>query len=470
MFTLEKFEEVRRKGQPARLIPTLSMKKAEERATSVLLACFMTVPLFAAELLGQVGAPSGKRIKVMTFTEVVFKRKDGNSNARPDGLILVQSGSKYWSALVESKVGNSDLSEHQVEDYVDIARELDIDAVITLSNQFALTPKHSPVSLSKQKLRRVSLYHFSWMYVLSKASSITQDSLVVDREQAIVLNELARYLEHDSSGISTSVNMPRAWRMTCDEIQGGREIRRNNVEAGEAIVAWHQLQRYLAISLSSDLHQPVTVALSKNEQRDPSLSVSRDFETLAKDGVLSGELETQDTASRIRLEADLKRRCFTVSMTVTAPVGVRPLTAVNWLVRQLREEKFSDGFNLKVSWARRRSFTTTALNKVIGDPGTALADSGGASPTRFTVLLQRDLLGKMKTNKAIVEQGEHALKDFYRHVGQNIKAWVPRPPQLRSTNEVPSISSDGDTGSNQSTSSTVESERRSLFPFKIKYD
>ena len=107
---------------------------------------------------------------------------------------------------------------------------------------------------------------------------------------------------------------------------------------------------------------------------------------------------------------------------------------------------------------------------MIGDPRTALEDSGGASPTRFTVLLQRDLLGKMKTNKAIVEQGEHALKDFYRHVGQNIKAWVPRPPQLRSTNEVPDVSSDSDSGSNQNTASGVDSERRGLFAFKIKYD
>ena len=47
-------------GQPARLIPSISDTKKEERVTSVLLAAFRVVPAFALEVLQDAGAPSGK--------------------------------------------------------------------------------------------------------------------------------------------------------------------------------------------------------------------------------------------------------------------------------------------------------------------------------------------------------------------------------------------------------------------------
>ena len=212
MFTMEKFEEVRKSGQPARLIPTTSMKKAEERATSSMLATFMTVPRFASAVLKHAGAPFRKRTQVVAFTEVVFKRENNKRNARPDGLIILKTGNNYWSALVESKVGSAELSVDQVEEYLDIAKELGIDAVITISNQFAANPTHSPIRVSRLNTKRVALFHFSWMSLLSKATMLIKDHVVEDPEQAFILNELVRYLEHDSSGVLTTVKMPNVWR------------------------------------------------------------------------------------------------------------------------------------------------------------------------------------------------------------------------------------------------------------------
>ena len=60
-------------GQIARLIPTVADSKKEERATSSLLASFMVVPAFAQDVLSTIGAPTGKRVRVTCYTEVVFK-------------------------------------------------------------------------------------------------------------------------------------------------------------------------------------------------------------------------------------------------------------------------------------------------------------------------------------------------------------------------------------------------------------
>lgn len=73
--------------------------------------------------------------------------KDG-AKFRPDGLIRVTRGQRSWTALVEVKTGRNDLSPEQVANYLDIAREQNFDAVITISHQVATTPGVHPVQVS----------------------------------------------------------------------------------------------------------------------------------------------------------------------------------------------------------------------------------------------------------------------------------------------------------------------------------
>lgn len=92
-----------------------------------------------------VGAPVGKRIKIVCYTEVTFKNNEKMKRPRPDGLVIITSGSKQWTALIESKIGNAELTKEQVEEYLDLAKTHGINALITISNQFATTPTHHPV-------------------------------------------------------------------------------------------------------------------------------------------------------------------------------------------------------------------------------------------------------------------------------------------------------------------------------------
>ena len=110
-------------GELARLIPTVADSKKEERATSTLLSTFMVVPMYAREVLGEVGAPIGKRSSIKCYTEVAFKTPGREKKPRPDGLVKVTTGKKSWTALVEAKIGNSELSKEQIETYIDLAKQ-----------------------------------------------------------------------------------------------------------------------------------------------------------------------------------------------------------------------------------------------------------------------------------------------------------------------------------------------------------
>jgi len=143
----------------ARLIPISSasgIEAQERRAASALLAVMSAVPEFGRALLKPLGAPAGK---VQTFIEVPF-RIDGKS-IRPDGVIAVARGGKTWGAIVEAKTAGASLDPQQIDAYLDLARELEFHAVLSISNQYVTSSTEYPIEVDRRKLRKVRLHHWS---------------------------------------------------------------------------------------------------------------------------------------------------------------------------------------------------------------------------------------------------------------------------------------------------------------------
>ena len=81
------FELTPKSCQKARLVPSISDSKKEEKATSVLLASFRVVPAFALEILKDANALCGKTAKVECYTK--WFETPEKSQLRPDGLITI---------------------------------------------------------------------------------------------------------------------------------------------------------------------------------------------------------------------------------------------------------------------------------------------------------------------------------------------------------------------------------------------
>lgn len=217
------------RGERARLFPVLAETSREGRTLSVLLACMETVDDFGKALLSDLGIKAGVRTKVEAYTEVVL-RKWAEVKVRPDGLIVLRSGSSKVSVLVEAKIGNAELTADQLESYLELAKLNGIDGLLTLSNQFAPLPSHHPVVVSPASARKALLWHWSWMYVLTQATLHLGADGVRDREQRVILNELVRFLSHPSTGVKSFDQMPSAWSAVAATVQAGgvlvREIER----------------------------------------------------------------------------------------------------------------------------------------------------------------------------------------------------------------------------------------------------
>lgn len=427
-------------GEAARLIPTLPDSKKEEKATSVLLSIFRMVPSFAKAVLEEAGASIGVRAKIECYAEVTFA-VDSLKNIRPDGLIVVTTGSREWSALVESKVGNAELKSEQLDSYAAAAKELGIDALITISNEFAVLPTHHPVGISKILSRKVSLFHFSWLSVISKALLLSDDKIVDDPEQAFLLAEMIRYFNSSNSGVSAFTKMDNGWREVCDRVQQGAPLQSIENDVKEAIGSWQQLLKYLSLKLSIATASAVELIVEKKYQSNPELKLTESVNSVIKDNSLSASLSIPNAAAPITLTADFTRRTLSISMSLQAPQDIkRPTAAINWLTRQLKDLKEKDSFIVRVHWPKRIPITIASLAMADENPDILIPANSKDIPKLIEVAIVVDLAGRFRGSKTFVDESEAGLKYFYKKIGQQLTKWQPKAPTIKKAEDKSTVS------------------------------
>lgn len=411
----------------ARLIPTTGIggaKEQETRATSALLSVLTAVPDFSKALLRQMGAPTGT---VETFVEVPFEAPDGRM-VRPDGLIRVTRGKRSWVCLVEVKTGRNMLDREQLETYLDVARTNDFDALVTISNQYSPSAGVHPVKVSGNKLRRVKMHHLSWIALITEAVIQHEHRGISDPDQAWILEELIKYLEHPNSGALQFEDMGQQWVSVRNSVKDGT-LRKTDPGVDEVVERWIEFMRFLSLQLGRELGAEVRQSLSKNERNDQSFRVNSAMQYLESEQSLRGAFRIPDAIADVGVSANLARRVVEANITVDAPKEGRPRTRVNWVVRQL--SKAPDNTRIVVSFERRRDTTSNTLSALRDDPSLGLLADNQVNPRRFTIALTADM-GVKKGNRqgSFVDSVQTTLEIFYREIVQVLRAWQPPAPKL----------------------------------------
>ncbi|MGC0273706.1 hypothetical protein ACO0LV_12020 [Pseudactinotalea sp. Z1739] len=415
----------------ARLIPTSGIRGAvdqEVRATSALLSVLTVVPQFAHSMLKPCGAPLGpKRANVKAYTEVAFEDKKNKRTPRPDGLIRVERGSSSWTALVEVKTQTNGLDKDQVESYMDVARENEFDAVITISNEIPPILGTHPLDLDKRKLRSMPVYHFSWVRLISLAVASKEVHGIEDEEQAWILSELIRYLEHENSGALEFEDMGGSWTAVTDAVRTGI-VRRGDPDVADVAAKFDGLVRYMALKLGQKLRVDVEPMLSQRERTNPDLRTESLARELAEDHTMSAKIRIPGTAADLAFRCDMRARRIHVHAKVPASGHTRNETRVNWLLRPLAE--ISGDVIVEAHAARRQHAAT--IEEYREDPKGTLPEAFPEIKS-FTVSRVYDLgMSRRTTAKmSFINSVIAAVDDFYINLLQPQKVWTRPAPRYK---------------------------------------
>jgi len=196
---------------------------------------------------------------------------------------------------------------------------------------------------------------------------------IADPDQAWILGELIRYLEHPRSGALEFDDMGASWVAVRDAVSRGT-LRASDKGAAEVARRWDSLVRYTALRLGRKLGTEVQPALSRADLANPANRTQTLIETFVGQGRLDGGIRIPSTIGTLNVYADLRAGQVIASVDVDAPREGRPATRVNWLIRQLKDAPETLRVDAFVMHGRSNASTSALLRDVRNDPSTLIAD------------------------------------------------------------------------------------------------
>lgn len=414
-------------GDQARLFPVLADTSKEQRATSIFLAVMTQVPDLAEAILKTIGVKVGSRTIIEAYTEVTLKQEPASS-CRPDGLIVVRSTKSTWNALIETKIGKADLDSEQVEKYLELARANDIDAVITISNQFVAKPHHSPVDVSKNLRKKTALFHWSWSSISTQSGNLALQRSSDGSQQVFLLNELNRFFSHSKTGIERFTQMAPGWKDIVQAVTNGAKLAKSASDVEEGVLSWFSEERDLCLYMSRHVGRQVSVKMKLQHVRSAEERLQDGIAELIATNSLKSSLQVPDCASDIEICSDLKGKTVSASMSVGAPLDRKSTKArLNWLLRMLKED--DPRIFIKAHWPGKAPFTMKEISILRNEPEAIQAKNTSLVPYRFEVVLIENLGKRFFGRKTFIEDLERIVPDFYDRVGVKLRAWQARPPK-----------------------------------------
>jgi len=422
------------KLREARLITTY--KAGDEMAlTSIFLSALKLIKEFRKDFFSEVRLSGASKIYI--YTEVTFPKFE---DSRIDGLILVVAGDQIKdAAIIEVKNKNNELQIEQIEKYLQIAKQLKIPKLITISNQFVSMPTQSPLPIKATK--GINLYHFSWSYILTMAHILLYDNdkNIEDEDQVEIMKEIVTYFENPVSGVCGFTHMKPGWKELVERINAGTRLKLNDACVLDTVSSWQQEERDMALILSRKLGVLVQTGESKY-RNNLKLRIDYDSKTLINEKQLTSVLRVKGAVSDIIVRALFEKRIVEMVVKINVPLDKGIKGQIGWFKKQidlcgkkepeifnLIQDELKIGINIK----RAKGCERIALPKLLD----IYDEIKNKEINEFHIIQVKDFGKSFSSRQKFVEEIEVMLVNFYKSIIQHLHNWEQPAPALTDTEE-----------------------------------
>ena len=428
-------------AKPSRLIP---LGKDDEMAmTSVFLSALKLVKEFRYLFFDQ--ADLTKKGNLYCYTEVefpfIYKTPEfkNEEKSRFDGLALVVGGGKIKDACIfEMKYGSAKIEKEQIEKYIRLAKNLGIQKIISVSNQFVTKPTDYPVSINTKKWSG-QLYHFSWSYIVFLAQILLKKNGtdIEDIDQQNIMDEVVRYLQ-DCDGIKhfDSMKTTEKWHTLVNDLASIYVKPEYKKDREDIVESWIQEEKDLALKLSYLLSgKKFTPIKIKTKYKTLSERIEKESEQLKEKRALFSVYDIPDAVSPMNIKVDFRARSFFVTMTVDVPNDKTAKGKIGFIkkyvkkAQEVNEEGFKGIQEHIECIITPKSKKDEAWKKTIKE---LMSESLELPKIDFNnigftmhVVLDKEMLSPSKFIEAI----EKWVQDYYSILMQYFEKWTPQTPK-----------------------------------------
>ena len=415
--------------QRTSLIPVL--RTGDEGAlASIFLSALRLIKEFREGIYQDIKLKSGG--KYFYYREVDFLGKEKCSGNRVDGLILHVKRNEIVDAVIfEMKNSKNTLNKedniNQIKKYCEVAKEVGIKKIVTVSNDFVSSPSESPISIKKNEKKGCELYHLSWTYIRTRAQLLLfkNSDNIKDEDQVEIMREVLNYIEDPKSGVLGFNQMKDGWKQVVNDIKEQMPLNKNDPQVFEAINSWYAVENGLALMLSRKLG--VLVHSSRKKENSNII----DYDKLKNEHYLQGSLRVKNSVSDIDIIVEFERRNLIFTVKVEAKQAEGSVAKVTALRKRFEkcEKRVPDVFNSMESYLYVEANVKGSRKGIkvrLNELEDLKVQVKGKEVSGFKLIYAK---GSSFSSKSFIADADLMLINFYKGVVQHMTNWsAPAAP------------------------------------------
>jgi hypothetical protein len=331
--------------------------------------------------------------------------------------------------LVEFKTGKNELDLVQLNQYLDIAKQENFQALLTISNQVMdATGSHPTDGVDNRRLRSTSLVHLSWLKIITECIILSEHTKVEDPDRAWILKELIRFLQSDASGASEFNDMGANWVTVRDSIRTG-SIKKADDAVVDVVSKFQNLVRYCAFTLSARSGVDANEVVSRNAKADGKKFLLSEGGKLISVKALKGTIKIPGAAAELNIVADIAAGMTHCSFDLSAPTDVKNKSRLNWLLRQYKTAPKDSMLSIGYKRSRTLEAAVSLAGLKSGELEIELDNSREIATFRIDIV--RSSGGKRGRGQgAFIDSVLDQVEFTYAQALQPLKSWVASAPKL----------------------------------------